>query len=76
MGEIEGKKKGGGVKIRLWFIRETDKARLYSRLPPERNPGQDDQIWIPRSVIEHATKFPDGEHHLTVTDWFAEKNNL
>lgn len=63
------------MKIRLWFIRETDKARLYSKLPPERHPGPGDQIWIPRSVIEHATKF-GAEHHLTIADWFAEKNNL
>jgi hypothetical protein len=61
------------MKIRLWFIRETDKARLYSKTPPGRAP---DEIWIPRSQIEHCTKFPTGEHHLTVTDWFAEKSGL
>lgn len=63
------------MKIRLWFLRETDKARLYSKLPPERNPTKEDEIWIPRSVIEYATKFGN-EHHLTITDWFADKNNL
>ena len=64
------------MKVRLWFIRETDKARLYSKLPPERNPTEQDRIWIPRSLIESATKFPNGEHIVTVVDWFAEKSNL
>ena len=64
------------MNVRLWFIRETDKARLFSRLPPERKPGKQDEIWIPRSVIEHQLKFATGECHLKVTDWFAEKNNL
>jgi len=64
------------MKIRLWFIRETNLARLYSQLPPNRNPGVEDQVWIPRSVVEHTSKEPSGLHIVTVADWFADKNNL
>jgi hypothetical protein len=68
--------KGAAMKPRLWFIRETAAAVLYSKLPPDRHPGPEDEVWIPRSVIEQRTKFPTGEHHLTVVEWFAEKQNL
>jgi hypothetical protein len=64
------------MKVRLWLIRETEKAVLYSKLPPDRNPEQSDQVWIPRSVIESRTKFPTGEHHCVITTWFAQKENL
>lgn len=63
------------MKIRLWFIRQTDKARLYSKVPPERNPGKEDQVWIPLSVLEHVTK-RGNEHEVTMADWFGEKENL
>lgn len=64
------------MKIRLWFIRETEKARLYSKLPPERHPTAEDQLWIPRSVVGHTSKEPSGLHIVEVEDWFAEKENL
>lgn len=64
------------MKIRLWFIREPDKARLYSRLPPERHPEIEDQLWIPRSVVSHTSKEPSGLHIVDVEDWFAEKEWL
>lgn len=69
------------MKIRLWLLRETETARLYSRLPKDRRDrlkigDKSDQIWIPRSVVEHQTKFADGERHLTLPNWFAEKNDL
>ena len=64
------------MKLRLWFIRETEKARLYCKLPPERNPTADDNVWIPRSVVSHTSKEPSGLHILEVDDWFAEKENL
>lgn len=64
------------MKVRLWYVRETDKARRYCKLPPERNPTEADHIWIPRSVCEHTTKYPDGQHIVDVADWFAEKENL
>jgi hypothetical protein len=61
--------------MRLWFIRQTEKARLYSRVPPERHPSQEDQIWVPLSIIEHTTK-RGNEHDVKLPDWFLEKNNL
>ncbi len=69
------------MKVRLWLIRETDKARLYSRLPPDRRDRLErgdhaDEIWIPRSVIESQLKFADGECNLTIADWFGEKYDL
>jgi len=64
------------MKLRLWFIRETGLARLYSKLPPERNPDETDQVWIPRSLVANTSKEPSGLHIIDVEDWFAEKNNL
>lgn len=61
--------------IRLWFVSDTDKARLYSRIPPERNPQNDDMVWIPLSVIEHTTK-RQNEHMVTLACWFVEARGL
>jgi len=65
------------MKIRLWYITESEKAYLYSKVPPgsSRNPGPEDQIWIPKSVVEHRTK-RDNEHEVTVEDWFGESRKL
>lgn len=61
----------------LWFIRETEKARLFYKLPPERNPGKDDEVWLPKSQIEHTTRYTtNNEHHVTIPDWLADKHNL
>lgn len=62
----------GGVKIRLWLIRETEKARLYSKTPPERLP---DYIWIAKSIVEHTSK-RGNEHEVTLPDWFIEMKHL
>jgi len=62
--------------MRFWLIRETEKARLYSKLPPEKYHGdKEDEIWIPKSIIEHTTK-RGNEHELKLPDWFIEKNDL
>ena len=68
------------AKIRLWLVRETPAARLYSKLPPERNPDPaTDYVWIPKSVIEHVSKLvarkPD-EHTVTLPDWIIQEKNL
>lgn len=39
-------------KCRLWFVRETRNARLYSKLPTARNQTQADMVWLPKSHIE------------------------
>jgi hypothetical protein len=70
------------MRLRMWFIDETDKARLYSRVPSSRSEDVGNRVWIPRSVVEHTTKRPahNGEkwpeHELIVADWFAQKEGL
>lgn len=61
--------------MRLWLVRQTEKARLYSKVPPERNPTEDDQVWVPLSIIEHTTK-RGAEHDVRLPDWFVEKEGL
>jgi len=61
--------------LHLWFISDTDKARLYSRVPPERNPQRDDLIWIPLSIIEHTTK-RSNEHMVKLPEWFVRARGL
>jgi hypothetical protein len=61
------------MKIRLWLVKETEKARQYSKTPPGR---EQDLIWIPRSVMNGQTKQPDGECMVEIEDWFCEKNDL
>lgn len=66
--------------IRLWFVRETELARLYSKFAPHpdlgfENADRYDMVWIPRSIIEHTSKRGD-EHHVKLPDWFIEKNGL
>lgn len=63
------------MRIRLWFVRETERARLYTKIPPDRNPEKTDYVWIPRSVAEHTTKRGD-EHEVELPDWFIEKLGL
>ena len=41
---------GETVKLRLFLVRETDKARLFSTTPTAARDGK--QEWIPRSVLE------------------------
>lgn len=63
------------MKIRLWFIRETEKARQYSKVPLQRNPTPEDCLWVPRSIVEHTSK-RGAEHTLELPDWFIEKEHL
>lgn len=63
------------MQITLWFLRETEKARLYTKIPPERHPTKDDEIWVPRSVVEHTSKMGN-QHIVTLPDWFVEKAKL
>lgn len=60
----------------MWYQKETRDACLYSRVPPERNPSESDMEWIPKSVIEHQTMNPRGEHILTLPDWVVRTKNL
>lgn len=66
---------------KLWFVRQTESARLYSKLPRSRNPERSDEVWIPISQIEHTTRHPSqGEewpvHIVKIPDWLAEKHSI
>jgi hypothetical protein len=60
------------VNLRLEFIQETPKARLYAFKDGE-------QHWIPKSVVNRTVKFPAKDlntrpvHEVTVEDWWWEK---
>ena len=73
--------------MRLWFLRETENARCYCRLPSSRviAPGALDReeiVWVPKSIVEHTTKRPPkpgevwAEHEVKLPDWFVEKERL
>lgn len=61
------------TKLNLYFVRETELARLY------RKPD-DTQQWVPKSVCPTTLKHPpalDGQlalHEVTIEDWWLEKN--
>ena len=67
------------MKIRLWLIRETELARLYSKFDPSgrggTEPDKGDFVWVPRSVAEHASK-RGAEHTVELPEWFVVKNGL
>lgn len=64
------------VTVQLWFVRETDAARLYTKIPPSRNPGKRDEVWLAKSQIEGTVKFPDGRHEVKIPEWMAEKKGI
>ena len=76
----------GTRTVRLWFLRETHAARLYSKVPSTRNPDLgpriQDTVWVPRSVVERCQKQPAKvgeawpEHFLGLPEWFANENGL
>lgn len=64
-------------KVVLWFVKDTSsgKARIYTRVPPERNPAREDEVCVPLSLVEHTTKRGAG-HVVTLPEWFCDKENL
>lgn len=61
--------------IRLWHVRDTELAHLYTKIPPERHPTAEDEVWIPKSIVEGRSK--DGnEHQVRLPDWWVTKANL
>jgi len=61
------------VKLKLNFIEETEKARLFEM--PKLG-----HIWIPRSVIKTQRKFPEVNGKtvcvVEVEDWFVRRNKV
>lgn len=68
------------ITLRLWQVHGTDKAYCFSKLPKDKA-QQEDQIWIPRSQIEHITRLPAetgqwNECLVKLPEWLAEKKGL
>lgn len=66
------------VIANFYLVKDGEKARLYHRVGEKQNTPD---IWIPRSVITHQTKYAAEPGKLplcvvTVKDWWAEKNEL
>lgn len=59
----------------LWYVRESEKAFLYTRIPPERRPTKADEIWIPKSIVEGRTK-TGNTHVVRLPSWFYDQNDL
>ena len=65
--------------VSLWFVRDTGKARLYTKIPPERSPTKTDEVWVPISITEGTTKHgttPGSQHDVKLPDWFITQKNL
>jgi hypothetical protein len=61
-------------EIKLWYVRETEQARLYATCEPE-HAESDDMVWVPKSIIEHTSK-RGNEHVVKLPDWFVDKEEL
>ena len=59
------------MTLRLYFITETEKARLYARKPKEQA-APSDRVWIPKAQCLSTLRFPNGLHEIEVSDAFAE----
>lgn len=66
--------------ITLWLIRSTEKAFLFSRLPPEKYTEKEDEIWIGRILVENIIKMPEQDGmrlcDVKLPEWLIEKENL
>ena len=67
--------------LRLWIVKETEKAYLFSKLPLEKADSVTDMVWVPRSMVERITKFRETpgtfrECEVDIQEWFAEKKGL
>lgn len=63
------------AKVNLWFVRETQAARLYCR---HGRPGREDAdcVWVPKSIVEHTSKNVGGHHVVTLPEWFVREKEL
>jgi len=68
------------MKIRFWFVKETELARQYCKFAPHPDLGfanaeESDLVWIPKSIVEHRS-IRGLEHTLELPDWFIEEKGL
>lgn len=62
--------------VKLWFLGESKLARHYSKTNP-KDPARDVvEVWVPKSLIEHTTKYPDGMHLVKLPDFFVDREGL
>lgn len=70
------------VRVVCYEVATTDKALCLSRLPRSRITGSPKGTWIPKSMIEHITRYPPEPQEnwrkieITVEEWMAEKKGL
>ena len=57
------------MTIRLNFLRETYKARLYE----DKN---HEEFWIPKSVVRSTLKWPNNVHELSIEEWWWDKHEF
>lgn len=55
--------------VTMTFLRETAEARMYRAKDGREH-------WIPRTLVKHTSKRPDGTHVVTVEAWKAEELDL
>lgn len=63
--------------ITLWYLDESEKAFLYSRIKTAPDAGViiENQVWIPKSIVEHRTKLGN-EHDVKLPEWFLDEKGL
>lgn len=74
---------GHTTTVRLWLVRSTEKAHLFSTAAQTHRVGDDGRkLWIPRSVIKSLVKFGEEklgewrECEVEIEAWFAEKEGI
>ena len=74
--------KSATCKVRLYFVEESSSGMALKFAFAPKRADAFKHIWIPKSVIEHTTKFPKGDGHdyaqyeLTIPEWIAEQKDL
>lgn len=70
------------MKVRLFFIRETDKARLFCvtlKVGGNRPPRPVNPFWLPKSEIIYQKKTFEGVMpvcDVKIPDWLGNKHKL
>lgn len=73
------KRMSESIEVKLWEVKQTEKAYLFSTTPKSNRDGK--QAWIPRSMIEHISRQPavgDEWPQVVVKTslWLLEKKRL
>lgn len=75
----QAQRSSDAIKVHCWQVGKSDKAYLFSTTPKNNREGK--QAWVPRSMIEHVTRFaaqPNEWQECVVTMplWMAEQKGL